>query len=53
MEAPRAVRLARVLERDGPELEAAVLAWFEAEERWFAEDGTRQGADAVLDGTRH
>ncbi|MEV4160351.1 uridine kinase family protein [Nonomuraea dietziae] len=53
VEAPRPVRLARVLERDGPELERRWLAWFEAEERWFAEDGTRQGADAVLDGTRH
>ncbi|MEV2268376.1 uridine kinase family protein [Nonomuraea africana] len=52
IEAPRQVRMARVLERDGPELEPRWLAWFAAEERWFAEDGTRSGADAVLDGTR-
>ncbi|MFD1934049.1 MULTISPECIES: uridine kinase family protein [Nonomuraea] len=48
VEAPRDVRMARVLERDGPELEARWVEWFAAEERWFAEDGTRGRADAVL-----
>ncbi|MEU7900837.1 hypothetical protein AB0B45_49425 [Nonomuraea sp. NPDC049152] len=49
VEAPRDVRMARVLERDGPELEPRWVEWFAAEDRWFAEDGTRRRADAVLD----
>lgn len=49
VEAPREVRMARVLKRDGPGLEQRWVEWFAAEERWFAEDGTRRRADAVLD----
>lgn len=47
VEAPRDVRLRRVLERDGAELEPRWHAWFDAEEKWFAEDGTRERADLV------
>ncbi|WP_188187367.1 uridine kinase family protein [Nonomuraea sp. SYSU D8015] len=48
MEAGERVRLARVLERDGPELEPRWREWFAAEKAWFAEDGTRERADLVI-----
>ncbi|TDD04408.1 hypothetical protein E1292_19035 [Nonomuraea deserti] len=48
VEAPEAVRLARVLERDGPELEPRWRTWFAAEREWFAEDRTRRRADLIV-----
>ncbi|MFI7440055.1 uridine kinase [Nonomuraea indica] len=52
VEAPEALRLRRVTERDGPGLADRWRAWFEAERAWFAEDGTRDRADVVFDGSR-
>jgi uridine kinase len=51
VEAPRDLRLARGLERDGPALRDEWLRWADVEERHFAADGTRDRADAVVDGT--
>ena len=51
VEAPRDERLARGLERDGPALRDEWLRWADVEERHFAADGTRDRADAVVDGT--
>ncbi|TMR16487.1 hypothetical protein ETD86_25090 [Nonomuraea turkmeniaca] len=48
VEAAEPVRLARVLERDGPELEPRWREWFAAEKAWFAEDRTRERADVVI-----
>ncbi|MEV0387262.1 hypothetical protein [Nonomuraea sp. NPDC050643] len=48
VEAPEAVRLRRVLERDGPELEPRWRRWFAAERAWFAADGTRDRADLII-----
>ncbi|MEW9549314.1 uridine kinase [Nonomuraea sp. NPDC050783] len=48
MEADEAVRLARVLERDGPALEPRWHEWFAAEREWFAADRTRERADLVV-----
>lgn len=50
VEAPRPLRLARVLRRDGAHLEPRWRAWLAAEERWFAADGTRGRADLLVDG---
>jgi uridine kinase len=49
VEAPEAVRLARVLKRDGPELEPRWRAWFAAEKAWFAADRTRDRADLIVE----
>jgi uridine kinase len=48
VEAPEAERLARVLERDGPELEPRWREWFAAERKWFGEDRTKDRADLVV-----
>lgn len=48
VEAPEEVRLRRVLERDGPELEPRWREWFAAEQIWFAGDRTRERADLVV-----
>ncbi|MFF0769146.1 uridine kinase [Nonomuraea wenchangensis] len=48
VEAAEPVRLARVLERDGPELAPRWREWFAAEREWFAADGTRERADLVV-----
>ncbi|HEX4812071.1 MAG TPA: hypothetical protein VFV66_04905 [Nonomuraea sp.] len=48
VEADEAVRLARVLERDGPELAPRWREWFAAERAWFAEDRTEERADLVI-----
>ncbi|WP_219467312.1 uridine kinase family protein [Nonomuraea rhizosphaerae] len=47
VEAAEDVRLRRVVERDGPELESRWRAWFAAEREWFAADGTKERADVV------
>lgn len=49
VEAPEAVRFARVLERDGPELEPRWREWFAAEKAWFDEDRTRDRADLIVE----
>ncbi|GGS70362.1 uridine kinase [Nonomuraea spiralis] len=48
VEAPESVRLRRVLDRDGPELEPRWRQWFAAERAWFAADRTRERADLVV-----
>ncbi|MFI7614768.1 uridine kinase [Nonomuraea terrae] len=48
VEAPEPVRLGRVLERDGAELEPRWREWFAAERAWFAADRTRERADLVV-----
>ncbi|GAA3260668.1 uridine kinase family protein [Nonomuraea helvata] len=48
LEAPRELRFARVMERDGAELEPRWREWFAAEEEWFADDRTRERADLIV-----
>lgn len=48
VEAAEPVRFARVLARDGAELEPRWREWFAAEQAWFAADGTRARADLVI-----
>ncbi|NRQ30578.1 hypothetical protein HII36_01785 [Nonomuraea sp. NN258] len=48
VEASEPVRMRRVLERDGAELEPRWHAWFEAEKTWFADDDTRTRADLII-----
>jgi uridine kinase len=43
-----AVRLARTVARDGPTSAAHLAAWQRFERGWFAVDGTRAAADAML-----
>ena len=50
VEAPRELRLARVLARDGAQLAPQWQDWMRAEDEWFAADGTRAHADLLLDG---
>ncbi|MCA2220331.1 uridine kinase family protein [Nonomuraea aurantiaca] len=47
VEAPEEVRLRRVIERDGPELEPRWRVWFATEQEWFDADDTRGRADLV------
>jgi uridine kinase len=49
--APRDLRLARTLARDGEELRPYLEKWQIGEDRHFALDATRQYADLVVDGT--
>ncbi|MEQ4721343.1 hypothetical protein [Nonomuraea sp. B19D2] len=48
VEAPWELRFARVMERDGAELEPRWREWFAAEQEWFDEDRTRDRADLVV-----
>jgi hypothetical protein len=48
--APRGLRLARGLERDGEELRPHLLRWFADEEAYFAADGTAEHVDLLVDG---
>ncbi|MGN9844691.1 uridine kinase family protein [Nonomuraea sp. H19] len=48
VEAPEPVRFARVLKRDGPELEPRWREWFAAEQAWFDADRTRDRADLIV-----
>lgn len=50
IDAPRAVRRARAIERDGPEWADAWDGWAATEERHFAADATRRRADLTVDG---
>jgi uridine kinase len=51
IDAPRALRRARALERDGAEFAAAWDAWSSREHRHFTGDRTRARADLEVDGT--
>jgi uridine kinase len=48
--APTDVRLSRALARDGEEIREPLLAWRDREDAFFAEDGTREAADLLIDG---
>jgi uridine kinase len=48
--APRELRLARTLERDGRELEPHLVRWLADEEVHFAADRTADHADLLVDG---
>ncbi|MFF5211544.1 uridine kinase [Streptosporangium sp. NPDC000396] len=50
VEAPRDLRLARALVRDGASFAPQWHDWMRAEDEWFAADGTRSRADLLLDG---
>ena len=45
-----ALRTERALGRDGEEIRQPLERWMRAEERYFAEDATRQRVDHVVDG---
>jgi hypothetical protein len=49
VEAPRDVRLARGLERDGVAAREHWLHWMDAEDRLFDQEGTRAAADLLVD----
>jgi uridine kinase len=49
VEAPPAVRLARVVARDGEDERAHLVAWMQDEDRLFAEQDTRARADLVIE----
>ncbi|MFI0349698.1 uridine kinase [Actinomadura sp. 9N407] len=51
IDAPRDLRRARTLERDGPGVAAAWDTWSKRERHHFATDATRSRADLLLDGT--
>jgi hypothetical protein len=51
VEAPRELRLARGLERDGEARQGEWLRWDEQEAAHFAADATRGRADVLVDGT--
>lgn len=44
------LRLRRALERDGPEIEAPLRTWQEAEDSYFAAERTVEYVDVVVDG---
>ncbi|MDL4771062.1 uridine kinase family protein [Actinomadura xylanilytica] len=52
IDAPRALRRARALDRDGPEYGAAWDGWTVREEDHFRADRTRTRIDLAVDGTR-
>lgn len=51
VEVPRDLRLARGLERDGPQVREHWLTWMEDEEAVHAQEQTRERADVLVDGT--
>lgn len=51
VEVPRDLRLARGLERDGPQVREHWLTWMEDEEAVHAREHTRERADVLVDGT--
>jgi hypothetical protein len=51
VEAPRTVRMARGIARDGEALRAQWLRWQQQEEAEFAGQDTRARADLLVDGT--
>ena len=53
VEAPRDLRLARGVERDGPGLQARWEEWQVAESSLLAAQRTRERADVIVDGTGH
>ena len=53
VEAPRDLRLARGLSRDGEALRGEWERWLVAEQALFETEATRSAADVVVDGTGH
>ncbi|MGW6141204.1 uridine kinase family protein [Streptomyces sp. NPDC055144] len=53
VETGRAVRLRRGLTRDGEDALPLWRTWMAAEDEHFAQDGTRERADVVVDGNPH
>jgi uridine kinase len=51
VEADSAVRLERVLARDGEALRAEMTTWQRDEHQWFALDATREACDVHVTGT--
>jgi dephospho-CoA kinase len=51
VEAPRDVRLARGVERDGEALREEWLRWEAAEAPILLAEGTREASDLIIDGT--
>jgi uridine kinase len=51
VDAPRPLRLARGIERDGQQVLPRWLVWMDDEDYMFARERTRQRADVVVDGT--
>ncbi|MFI0484565.1 uridine kinase [Actinomadura sp. 9N215] len=51
IDAPRDLRRARAIDRDGPEYAGAWDAWSTRETAFFAADGTRARCDLLVDGT--
>lgn len=51
VEAPRKLRIARGIERDGEQVLPRWLAWMDQEDELFVRDGTRARADVIVDGT--
>ena len=51
VEAPRELRLARGIARDGEQVRPRWLQWMDDENALFARERTRQRADVVVDGT--
>ncbi|WP_328601068.1 uridine kinase family protein [Actinomadura physcomitrii] len=51
IDAPRELRRARAIDRDGPEYADAWDRWSAREAAFFAEDGTQARADLLVDGT--
>jgi len=52
VEAPWEARLARGVARDGEAMRDEWLRWHPIEDQYLAEQGTREAADVVVDGTR-
>ncbi|HEY5230096.1 MAG TPA: uridine kinase, partial [Galbitalea sp.] len=50
VDAPRAIRLKRGIDRDGQGMRQAWLAWMAAEDEWAADEDARSFADLVISG---
>jgi hypothetical protein len=50
IDAPRDLRLSRGVDRDGESMRPRWLNWMEREDTFFAQDGTRQRANLIVDG---
>ncbi len=51
VDAPRELRIARGLARDGEQVRPYWMAWMEDEDALFARERTRERADVIVDGT--
>ena len=50
VDAPRAIRLERGIDRDGEGMRHAWLAWMAAEDEWAADEDARSFADLIVSG---